>query len=257
MLIIPAVDLREGKCVRLVEGRLDRETVYSDNPAAMADLWQEQGARMLHLVDLDGAFSGAPKNVDVIKEILRVVDIPVQVGGGIRNMEAIELLLGMGAARVIIGTAAIMKPDFVSEACRRYGEAILVGIDSRNGRVAIEGWGVTVDRESVELAREMKGLGIKRIVFTDIRRDGTLKGPNLKATGEIARATGLKVIASGGVSTAEDLKELKKMEPLGVDSVIMGKALYAGSLTLKEALAIAGGKAESLHNAAKEDYTLP
>lgn len=242
MLIIPAIDLREGKCVRLVEGRLDRETVYSDNPSAMAVLWQEQGARMLHVVDLDGAFSGAPKNIDVIREILRVVDIPVQVGGGVRNMEAIELLLEMGAARVIIGTAAILKPDLVYEACQRYRESVLVGIDSRNGRVAIEGWGVTVDRESVELAREMKSLGISRIVFTDIRRDGTLKGPNLEATGEIARATGLKVVASGGVSTAEDLKKIKKMEPLGVDSVIMGKALYAGSVTLGEALAIANGQ---------------
>ncbi|HOV78994.1 MAG TPA: 1-(5-phosphoribosyl)-5-[(5-phosphoribosylamino)methylideneamino]imidazole-4-carboxamide isomerase [Bacillota bacterium] len=241
MLIIPAIDLREGRCVRLVEGRLDLETVYSDNPAAMAAMWQEGGARMLHVVDLDGAFSGAPKNLDVIKEILRVVDVPVQVGGGVRNMEAVERLLELGAARVIIGTAAILKPDLVSEACGRYGEAILVGIDSRNGRVAIEGWGVTVDRDAVELAGEMKKIGVQRVVFTDIRRDGTLKGPNIEATGELARATGLKVIASGGVSTAADLRKLKMMEPLGVDAVIMGKALYAGTVTLREALAIAEG----------------
>lgn len=242
MLIIPAIDLREGKCVRLVEGRLDQETVYSNDPVAMADHWQAQGARMLHLVDLDGAFSGAPKNLDVIREILTAVKIPVQVGGGIRNLDAVERLLEMGASRVILGTVAILEPHLVSEACRKYGEAVLVGIDGRNGRVAIEGWGLTVEKETVELAREMKDLGIKRVVFTDIRRDGTLQGPNLEATGELAKVTGLKVVASGGVSTADDLRALKKLEPLGVDSVIMGKALYAGTVTLSEALAIAAGE---------------
>lgn len=242
MLIIPAIDLREGKCVRLVEGRLDRETVYSDDPVAMAALWQSQGARMLHLVDLDGAFSGSPKNLDVIRDILAAVDIPVQVGGGIRTLETVERLLELGAARVILGTVAILKPDLVCEACSRFGDTVLVGIDGRNGRVAIEGWGVTVDKETIELAREMKELGVKRVVFTDIRRDGTLRGPNLEATGELARATGLKVVASGGVSTTDDLRLLKKLESLGVDSVIMGKALYDGTVTLSEALAIAAGK---------------
>lgn len=242
MLIIPAIDLREGKCVRLVEGRLDQETVYSDDPVAMAALWQSQGARMLHVVDLDGAFSGAPKNLDVIREILAEVNIPVQIGGGIRNLDTVERLLELGAARVILGTVAILKPRLVSEACARYGEAVLVGIDGRNGRVAIEGWGVTVDKSTLELAREMKGLGVTRVVFTDIRRDGTLQGPNLEATGELARATGLKVVASGGVSTSDDLRSLKKLEPMGVDSVIMGKALYAGTVTMSEALAIAAGE---------------
>jgi len=242
MLIIPAIDLREGKCVRLVEGRLDRETVYSDNPVAMAALWQEQGARMLHVVDLDGAFSGAPKNLEVIREILAGVDIPVQVGGGIRSLEVVERLLELGVARVILGTVAILKPRTVSEACARYGEAVLVGIDGRNGRVAIEGWGLTVDKGTVELAREMKELGVRRVVFTDIRRDGTLRGPNIEAIGELARETGLKVVASGGVSTADDLRALKELEPLGVDSVIMGKALYAGTVTLSETLAIAAGE---------------
>lgn len=240
MLVIPAIDLREGKCVRLVEGRLDQETVYSDNPVDMAVMWQDQGARMLHLVDLDGAFSGAPKNLDVIREILSAVDIPVQVGGGIRNMKTVEHLLELGAARVILGTAAILKPQLVAEACARYGEAVLVGIDGRNGRVAIEGWGVTVDKNTVELALEVKSLGVERVVFTDIRKDGTLRGPNIEATGELAGATGLKVTASGGVSTTDDLKALKKLEPLGVDSVILGKALYAGTVTMSEALDIAG-----------------
>ncbi len=239
MLVIPAIDLREGKCVRLVEGRPEQETVYSDNPVAMATMWQEQGARMLHVVDLDGAFSGTPKNLKVIREILAAVNIPVQVGGGIRSMEAIERLLDLGATRVILGTVAILEPQLVAESCARYGEAVLVGIDGRNGRVAIEGWGVTVDKDTVELAHEMKSLGVKRVVFTDIRRDGTLKGPNLNATGELARVTGLKVVASGGVSTVDDLRALKKLEPLGVDSVIMGKAIYAGTVKMSEALAIA------------------
>lgn len=240
MLIIPAIDLREGRCVRLVEGNLDRETVYSNDPVAMAGHWQEEGARYLHVVDLDGAFSGAPKNLEVIKNILGAVNIPVQVGGGIRSLETIERLLDLGAARVILGTIAILKPDMVAEACARYGEAILVGIDSKGGRVAIEGWGATVDKRTVEVALEMKELGLTRVVFTDIRRDGTLKGPNVKATGDLARATGMKVTASGGVSTVDDLIAIKELEPLGVDSVIMGKALYAGTVTLKEALDAAG-----------------
>jgi len=240
MLIIPAIDLRAGKCVRLVEGRLDQETVYSDSPVEMALHWQEQGARYLHLVDLDGAFAGAPKNLDVIKEILAAVDIPVQVGGGIRNLEAIERLLGLGASRVILGTVAILKPEMVAGACSRWGEAILVGIDGKSGRVAIEGWGVTVQKSTVELANEMKELGVTRIVFTDIRRDGTLKGPNTKATAELARATGMKIVASGGVSVPDDLRAVKELEPLGVDSIIIGKALYAGTVSLAEALSIGG-----------------
>lgn len=239
MLIIPAIDLREGKCVRLVEGQLDQETIYSNDPVAMAAHWQTKGAQMLHVVDLDGAFAGSLKNLDVIKEILSVLTIPVQVGGGIRNMRSVELLLELGAARVILGTSAILKPELVSEACSRYGAAILVGIDGRNGQVAIEGWGVTVEKGTIELAAEMKALGINRVVFTDIRRDGTLRGPNFEAISELAIATGLKVVASGGVSTPDDLLTLKKLEPYGVDSVIMGKALYAGTVTISEALAIA------------------
>ena len=242
MLLIPAIDLREGKCVRLVEGRLDKETVYSDDPAAMAALWQDQGAHMLHVVDLDGAFAGAPKNLDVLKEILAAVEIPVQMGGGIRSMETIELLLGMGVARVILGTVAILNAELVAEACSKYGEAVLVGIDGRNGQVAIEGWGLTVEKGTVELALDMKHLGVKRVVFTDIRRDGKLQGPNLEATGQLAQATGLKVVASGGVSTLSDLWSIRAMESLGVDAVIMGKALYSGAIDLREALAVADGE---------------
>ncbi|OAT85422.1 1-(5-phosphoribosyl)-5-[(5-phosphoribosylamino)methylideneamino]imidazole-4-carboxamide isomerase [Desulfotomaculum copahuensis] len=242
MLIIPAIDLREGKCVRLVEGRLDRETVYSDDPVAVARLWEEQGARWLHVVDLDGAFSGSPKNLDMISNILMAVRIPVQIGGGIRDMAVIEELKGLGVARVILGTAAIINPSLVAEACRFFGESVVVGIDARNGKVAIEGWGVTAEKNTLELAAEMNSLGVKRVVFTDIWRDGTLKGPNLAAIEEVARATGMKIIASGGISTAADLFALKALEPLGVEAVIMGKSLYAGTVTMREALAIARGE---------------
>ena len=241
MLIIPAIDLREGRCVRLVEGRLDQETIYSDDPVAMGLSWQQQGAKHLHVVDLDGAFAGSPKNLAIIKQIIATLDIPVQVGGGIRNLEAIEELFASGASRVILGTAAIRNPELVQEACRKFGEGIVVGIDGKNGKVAIQGWGVTVEKTTLELALEMKEFGVKRVLFTDIKRDGTLQGPNLEATGELARKSGLKVIASGGVSVLDDLRELKKLEVDGVDSVIMGKALYAGTVKLQDALAVAEG----------------
>ena len=241
MLIIPAVDLRNGKCVRLVEGKLEHETIYSDNPAEMALRWQNMGAKWLHVVDLDGAFAGAPRNLEAIGDILSQVNMPVQIGGGIRDLEAVERLLKMGATRVILGSAAILRPEMVTQACQRFGSAVIVGIDGRDGRVAIEGWGMTVDKSTTELALEMKERGIERVVFTDIRRDGTLQGPNLEATGALAQATGLKVVASGGVSTLDDLRAVKKMTSLGVDSVIIGKSLYDGAIDLRDALAIAAG----------------
>lgn len=241
MLIIPAIDLRLGKCVRLVRGLPEQETIYSEDPVKMACSWEEQGAQWLHVVDLDGAFTGSPQNVDVVEKIVEAVDIPVQVGGGIRDLDYIDRLLDFGVARVIVGTIAIIKPELVEEACRLYGEAIVVGIDAKKGQVAIEGWGVTTEKSAVELAREMSKMGVKRVVFTDVKRDGTLTGPNVQATKELARATGLKVIASGGVSSAKDLKALKAIEHEGVEAVIVGKALYSGNITLEEAMAIAGG----------------
>jgi len=244
MLIYPAIDIREGRCVRLVEGRPDKETVYSDDPVAMARLWQEKGARWLHVVDLDGAFSGSPKNIEVIRKIREEVDIPIQTGGGIRDLKVVEDLLGIGINRVILGTVAINDPELVATACSRYGEAVVVGIDARDGKVAIEGWGVTSERNAVQLALEMKGLGIKRVIYTDIWRDGTLKGPNVDAIREMAGKTGLTVIASGGISTLDDLRAIKKMEHNGVEGVIMGKSLYAGTVSLEDALALAGMELE-------------
>lgn len=242
MLVIPAIDLRDGRCVRLVEGRLDRETVYSNQPVDMAKHWQQLGAQYLHVVDLDGAFAGVPKNLEVIKGIVEALDIPVQVGGGIRDLDTIKLLIDLGLNRVILGTAAINQPDMVHQAVEQYGEKIVLGIDARDGKVAVQGWAVESNMMVLDLALKMKDMGVTRVIFTDIRRDGTMKGPNLEATGELARATGLKVIASGGVSTLEDLIKIKALEGDGVEGAIMGKALYAGAVDFKEALAVAGGQ---------------
>ncbi|HZK17690.1 MAG TPA: 1-(5-phosphoribosyl)-5-[(5-phosphoribosylamino)methylideneamino]imidazole-4-carboxamide isomerase [Clostridia bacterium] len=238
MELIPAIDLRLGRCVRLVRGRVENETIYSENPLEMAQYWEEQGAERLHVVDLDGAFTGSPQNMGVIKEIAGSVKIPVQVGGGIRETDTIEELLDAGVNRVILGTVAILKPEFVGEVCEQFGEAIVVGIDAKKGKVAIEGWGVTSEKDAVVLAREMGELGIKRVIFTDVNRDGTLEGPNIGATAELARKTGLKVVASGGVSTIDDLKAIKPLEEVGVEGIIVGKALYAETLSISEALAL-------------------
>lgn len=243
MLIIPAIDLRAGKCVRLVEGKLEHETIYSDDPAAVARVWQDSGARYLHVVDLDGAFAGSPQNLDTIQEIIAAIQIPVEVGGGIRDLPTVERLLQLGVSRVILGTAAIQNPELVSQACECFGsESIVVGIDARDGKVAIEGWGLTAEKDALELADEIHQLGVPRVVFTDIARDGTLKGPNLEAIKKLAISCKVKVIASGGVSTIEDVAALNELVPLGVEGVIIGKALYAGTINIEDAMAIAGGE---------------
>ncbi|GAW91553.1 1-(5-phosphoribosyl)-5-[(5-phosphoribosylamino)methylideneamino]imidazole-4-carboxamide isomerase [Calderihabitans maritimus] len=239
MLVIPAIDVREGKCVRLVQGKLDEETVYSDHPVAVAHSWQDLGAKWLHVVDLDGAFAGRPKNLEVVREIIDTVKIPVQFGGGVRKLDTIEELLSIGVARVILGTIAIIEPALVEYACKRWGDRIVVGIDSKDGLVAIEGWEATVEKQALDLALEMKDRGVERIVFTDTRRDGTLRGPNIESTRKMAKGSGLKVIASGGVSSLEDIKRLKELEPEGVEGVILGKALYSGKVSLEEAIAVA------------------
>jgi phosphoribosylformimino-5-aminoimidazole carboxamide ribotide isomerase len=240
MEIIPAIDLRNGKCVRLYQGDYGKETVFSDDPVSMARRWQSEGAKRLHLVDLDGAARGAPCNLDAIEEIAAAVDIPVQVGGGIRSLETIEQLLKLGAGRVILGTAAVESPDLVEEACRRFDDRIVVGIDARDGWVATRGWLQQSRTTAGDLAVSMVGLGARRFIYTDISRDGTLTGPNFDAVAELLSQVSAPVIAAGGISSVEHLTRLAE---LGVEGAIVGRAIYTGDINLEEALkAIQGSR---------------
>lgn len=239
MIIYPAIDIRGGRCVRLTEGRFDAETVFADDPAEMALKWAACGAQWLHLVDLDGALAGEGKNLPVIERILQSVKLPVQLGGGIRNMQAIDKLLTMGVQRVILGSAAVKNPQLVEEACRQYPGHIAVGIDAKNGDVAIEGWGQGSGVSAVELAKKMAAYGVDKIIFTDISRDGMLSGVNAEATAALARACGVEIIASGGVASLEDIRRVKAVEADGVTGCIIGKAIYTGAVDLREALALA------------------
>jgi len=241
MIVIPAVDLKGGKCVRLRQGRMDAETVFSDDPTAMAAKWAAMGARRLHVVDLDGAVDKTPRNREVIQQIVDRIDIPVQVGGGIRSHTAIKSYLDCGVDRVIIGTEAIRNPDMVADACRRHPGRIIVGIDARNGFVAIEGWTETTTVLAVDLARRFEECGVAAINFTDIQRDGMQTGPNLAETRRMAEAVSIPVIASGGVATIEDIRRLLPLETVGVSGVITGRAIYSGSLDLVEAIRVAEG----------------
>jgi phosphoribosylformimino-5-aminoimidazole carboxamide ribotide isomerase len=238
VIVIPAIDLRNGKCVRLHQGRLEEETVYGDDPVATARQWAGLGAKRLHLVDLDGAFAGKPAHSDVIKEIATAIKIPVEVGGGIRNLDVIRDYLEAGVERVILGSAAIQDPDLVREACHRYPGRVMVGIDAKNGQVAVKGWVDLAEKSALELAGELKALGVGEIVYTDISRDGTLEGPNLPALAEMVRHSGLKVIASGGISGPQDLVNLKGLGLSNISGVIIGKALYDRRVDLTEAIGI-------------------
>lgn len=241
MILFPAVDIRGGRCVRLTEGRFDQETVYADDPAAAALNWEQAGAEYVHVVDLDGALAGAPKNRDAVRAIRKTLSVPFQLGGGIRTLTAIESWLSEGVNRVILGSIAVKKPELVAEACKLYGDKIVVGIDARNGVVAVDGWGESGDLAAEELARRMTAVGVERFIFTDISRDGTLTGVNVAATEALAKASGAKVIASGGVSGLEDIRLLQRAP--GIEGVVIGKALYTGALSLAEALRIARGEA--------------
>ena len=239
MIIYPAIDIRGGRCVRLTEGRFDAETVFADDPAEMALKWAGLGAEFLHLVDLDGALAGEGKNVPVIQRILKSVSIPVQLGGGIRNLETIEKLLSLGVTRLILGSAAVKNPQLVEEACKKYPGHIAVGIDAKNGEVAIEGWGQGSGVAATELAKKMASFGVETIIYTDISRDGMLSGVNVEATAALARACGVPIIASGGVASLDDIRRVKAVEGDGVQGCIIGKAIYTGAVDLKEALALA------------------
>jgi phosphoribosylformimino-5-aminoimidazole carboxamide ribotide isomerase len=238
MIIIPAVDIKNGKCVRLYQGRMDAETIFSDDPSAMAKRWADEGAEIVHVVDLDGAIEKIPRNLDSIQRIIDRITAHVQVGGGIRNEETVKMFFEMGVKRVVIGTEAIQNPKFVKDACKAFPGQIVVGIDARDGMVAIEGWTKTTQIEALELAKQFEDCGVAAINFTDIHRDGMKTGPNIDETRRFAEAVSIPVVASGGVSTIKDIQNLMALEAVGVIGVITGRALYSGSLNLKEAIKI-------------------
>lgn len=233
MRIYPAIDIKDGKCVRLFKGQFSDMTVYGDSPAEMAKKWEAQGGEYIHVVDLDGALRGHGVNADIIKNICSSVNVPVQTGGGIRTMEDIEAKLSCGISRVIIGTKAVSDSEFVKRAIDKYGEKIVIGIDAKDGMVAIEGWEKTSNFTAIEFAEKMVSIGVRTIVYTDIATDGTLAGPNVSAMSEMVKAVNADIIASGGIGSLEHIKSLM---PTGVEGVIVGKALYTEKVNLTEAV---------------------
>ena len=239
MEIIPAIDLRGGRCVRLHQGDFERETVFSDDPMAMAQRWQQEGGTRLHLVDLDGAATGEPAHLEVICSIVGALDIPVQVGGGIRSVETAKAWLDAGVDRVVIGTAAVRNPAMVADVCRDHGAGrVVVSVDARNGMVALQGWREASEVSVLELAGRMAGLGVERLLYTDIARDGMLTGPDLETNSRLVKETGMAILASGGVSSVDDIRGLA---PTGVEGVIVGRALYTGAVSLPGAIAATAG----------------
>ena len=235
MIVIPAIDLKGGRCVRLVQGKASAETVFSDDPVAVAERWESEGARRLHVVDLDGAFGGGPAQMALIHKIARAVSIPLEVGGGLRTMEHVEAVLETGVRWAIVGTRAALDPGFLGDVCRRFGDRIIVGLDASDGRVAVDGWTRVLELEAVTLARDAAAAGACTIIYTDIARDGTQTGPNVRSTEALARAAKIPVIASGGVGSLEDIRQLAAIP--GIDGVIVGRALYTGAVSLRAALA--------------------
>lgn len=239
MLLLPAVDIKEGRCVRLEQGLKEKEIHYSSKPEEMAQKWENLGAEFLHLVDLDGAFEGAPKNRETIKKIVEAIKTPVEVGGGIRDMETIETYLGWGVSRIVLGTRAYRDPEFVKTACLKFPGKIVVGIDAKGGMVAIKGWLEVTGKKASDMAKEYEGIGVSAIIYTDISKDGMLNGPNVEATRNLAESINIPVIASGGISRADDIVKLKEIEKSGVEGAIIGRALYDGTLDFTEALKLA------------------
>lgn len=243
MFLIPAIDLKDGKCVRLRQGRMEDNTVFSDDPVAVARRWVETGAKRLHLVDLNGAFAGRPVNENVIRAIVEAFpDVPVQVGGGIRDDETVDRYLAMGARWVIIGTRAVNTPHFVADVCAEFPGHIIVGLDAKNGKVAIDGWSKLSHHDVADLAKHFENDGVEAIIFTDISRDGMMEGVNVESTVELARNLSIPVIASGGITTLEDIRKLVAVEAEGIGGAIIGRALYEGTLDLAEAQRIAEGQ---------------
>lgn len=246
MLLIPAIDLKDGKCVRLRQGRMEDSTVFSDDPLAMAARWVEAGARRLHLVDLNGAFAGQPVNAQVIRRIAEAFpDLPIQVGGGIRDEQTVEAYLDAGVRFVIIGTKAVQDPHFVSNLCLEFPSHVIVGLDAKDGRVAVNGWSKLSKHDVIDLAQIFERYGVEAIVYTDISRDGMMQGVNIEATVRLAQAITIPVIASGGVSTLDDVRALRAVEREGIMGAIIGRALYDGAIDLTAAQAIADAAEEN------------
>ncbi len=237
MLVIPAIDIKDGRCVRLFQGDMDQETVYFDDPLDAARHWVQEGATLIHIVDLNGAVEGRPVHSREVEAICRETGLSVELGGGLRSVEAVEAALGLGVARVVIGTAAYDNPAFVRRLCARFPEKIVVGIDARNGKVAVKGWKETTAMDAVELAQRCEADGVSRIIYTDIGRDGTREGVNIEETRRLARSLHVPVIASGGVATLNDIRRLMPLEKDGVEGVIVGRALYAGAFSFRDASA--------------------
>jgi len=236
MKIIPAVDIKGGRCVRLSQGMADQETVYSDDPVAIACQWDEEGASLIHIVDLDGAFDGQPANTEIVKNIIYNSSVDIQVGGGIRKLKTIETYVNAGAYRVILGTIAQEDPEFVAKVCKEFPGKIVAGIDAHNGNVAIKGWVEVSNQRATDLAQSLESCGVSGYIFTDISRDGMLQGPNLKSIKEFSESANLPVIASGGVSQLKDIEDLLALEPNGVEGIIIGKALYNKNFTYPQTL---------------------
>jgi phosphoribosylformimino-5-aminoimidazole carboxamide ribotide isomerase len=238
MILFPAIDLKDGKCVRLKLGEMDQATVFNDDPAAQAALFEAQGFKYLHIVDLNGAFAGKPVNGAAVEAILKAIKMPAQLGGGIRDLDTIEAWLIKGIRRVILGTIAVRDPALVKAACKAFPGRVAVGIDAKGGKVAVEGWAATSELTAIDLARRFEDAGVSAIIYTDIERDGILKGLNLPATAELARATSIPVIASGGLASIDDVKALLQPEYRMLEGAISGRALYDGRIDPKEALAL-------------------
>ena len=236
MQLIPAVDIKNGKCVRLSQGKVDKETIYSNDPVSIAIHWDEEGAQTIHVVDLDGAFTGKPVNLHLVKDIINSSSVNIQVGGGIRTMENIDSYIDLGAARIILGTIAFEDQKLVETAAKKYPGKIIVGIDAREGNIAIKGWVEVSSQKATEFAKFFENMGVAGFIFTDISRDGMLKGPNLKSVSEFTQATSIPVIASGGVSCLNDISSLLTLKPIGVSGIILGKSLYDKTVDFRKAL---------------------